>query len=131
MIPGDIHSKGHGVERFSRFEFMGHRVPFPTGAAALALKSGAALIPIFTFRDGPSRYKTVIEDEIVSETNDSDDKNDTYNRNVKTFIALFSKYIKKYPSHWAFWDEFRPGWLIQENGDEAITSVKTPVESQI
>lgn len=131
MITGDIHSKGHGVERFPLFEFMGHRIPFPTGSAALALKSGAALIPVFTIRDGPSRYKTVIEDEILLSAEGSSDKNNIYNDSVISFINLFAEYIKKYPCHWAFWDEFRPGWLIKENRDEEELTVKTTVGNKI
>lgn len=131
MIPGDVHSKGHGVERFPLFEFVGHRIHFPTGAAALALKSGAALIPIFTVRDGFSQYKTVIEDEILLPAENSSNKNDIYNHSVRSFINLFTEYIKKYPCHWAFWDEFKPGWLIKENRDEQERLIKTTVGNKL
>lgn len=116
MMPTDTASDGRGVEHFPRLELMGQYIPFPTGAVALALKSKAALFPIFTIKDGCCRYKTIIEQEIQLEMTDDISQKESYNRNMAKLVSLFAKYLKRYPCHWAFWDEFHPGSLIA--GDE-------------
>lgn len=112
MITGDGTGMGEFRGRFVPFPFLGHSMPFPIGPALFANKTGASLIPMFTVRDARCRrFVTVIEEPLqtVTKFGEKDDPIVTTNK----FVTLFESYIKKYPYHWHFWDEFEKGKLIR------------------
>lgn len=102
MTAGDGTGGGRFIGRGRPFDFMGRRLVFPLGAASLAVRTGAAYIPIFTLPEG-RRYRIVICREIKPVTGP-----DVEERAVDMtgrFLRLFSRVLRRYPSMWHFWDE--------------------------
>lgn len=81
-------------------DFMGIPTPTPSGAAVFALKTGAAVLPVFNVRDTKGDYKLVIGEE-VEVTKTGDQKKDIF-ENTARFNKAIEKYIHKYPYQW-FW----------------------------
>lgn len=80
-------------------EFFGHRAYTPTGPAALAAVSGAALVPALIVRDG-NHHNLVIEEPI--ELVDTGDKEKDIIANTKAWSAVIESYIRKYPEQWVW-----------------------------
>ncbi len=54
-------------------QLFGHPMPLPVGPQALARATGAALVPVFSFREGPYAYRVVVRPAItVARTPDRD-----------------------------------------------------------
>jgi lauroyl/myristoyl acyltransferase len=56
--------------RFVEADFLGHRVPFPTGMASVAQITGAVVVPMFHVGTPPDRLRTVIEEPWTVERED-------------------------------------------------------------
>ncbi len=79
-------------------EFFGEKAELPKGAAWLALKSGAAIVPGFCIRQPDGSYVGHIERPIFPECTDDFD---TAVRSYTQRIAhVFEDYIGKYPEQW-------------------------------
>ncbi len=99
---------GRRLER----EVLGQRMRLPVGPVYLALKSGAPLLTLHTFRDrgGGAPYRTVIGPEIELP------------REARLKAALevgadqiaehLGRFLAEHPGDWHFWDEFRPGRFL-------------------
>lgn len=87
---------GQGV----RVDFFGIPTLTATGAAVLALRTGAPVLPIFIVRSDDGFYKLIIDRPIEI------DRSGDLERDVKINTAKFTKviegYIRKYPTQW-FW----------------------------
>jgi KDO2-lipid IV(A) lauroyltransferase len=81
-------------------EFFGRRTRLPSGPAALAVRTGAAILPAFAVRTGKSGIRVFIEDEIF--TGDNDEAAIT-----RRIVAVVEDYIRRYPDQWCV---FRPIW---------------------
>jgi KDO2-lipid IV(A) lauroyltransferase len=77
----------------------------PTGAAELALRTGAALLPAYTLRLGRSRYKIIIEAPIV--TVDSGKPRDPEAVTAQ-LVPSMERHIRAQPGQWM---AFHPVWL--------------------
>jgi KDO2-lipid IV(A) lauroyltransferase len=80
--------------------FFGHRAKLAGGLAALALKTGSAILPAFAIRTGRSKIAVFIEQEIP--TGDGDQEAIT-----ERIVAVVEAYIKRYPDQWCI---FRRLW---------------------
>jgi KDO2-lipid IV(A) lauroyltransferase len=81
-------------------EFFGRRTRLPAGPAALAVRTGAAILPAFAIRTGKSRIRVFIEEEVF--TGDKDEAAIT-----RRIVAVVEDYIRRYPDQWCV---FRPIW---------------------
>lgn len=91
----DAHEEGVFVP------FLGRPASTPKGPAAFALKTGAAVIPVFIVRKENSWQHTVyIEEPIISEG-----KSTIYSI-TSSYTYYLEQYIKRYPDHW-FWPHRR------------------------
>ena len=101
LLTDIAHGRGVEVEMFDR------RVELASGPASLALRTGAALLPVAVWATGPSRYHGHVEPELVPEV--------TGNRkhDIKVLsqrlARVFERFIRAHPDHWyAFKPILRP-----------------------
>src|SRR2546423_6229945 len=87
-----------------RVEFFGRPALLPSAHVALALRTGAALIPAFTWRDKGLLFARIEEPlELVL----TGDREADVRAGVRQFAALLERYIKEYPEQWTV---FEPVW---------------------
>jgi KDO2-lipid IV(A) lauroyltransferase len=79
-------------------DFFGELACTNTGVALLALKTGAAVLPVFNIREEDGRYRAVIEPE-VSLIRTGDKQSDVL-QNTQRFTRIIEGYIRNYPNHW-------------------------------
>lgn len=79
--------------------FFGQEAYTPTAPVALALATGAALVPAFLVRQG-KRFKLVIEKPINVEK--TKDKEEGLRRYTVEWSKVLEEYIKKNPDHWVW-----------------------------
>ncbi len=93
--------------------FFGHLVPTATGPALLALRTGAALLPLFVVRQPDDTHRVIIDPPLEhAPTGDRD-------ADVRALTALFTgrieHYIRSYPDQW-WWLNRR--WKGISRGDK-------------
>lgn len=103
MITGDGAGGGKFIGKYHFFPFFGEPTLFPLGATTLAVKTDAAILPLFTVLNEDGTYTTVIHEPI----DDSPDRSS--DRSPETLSAVFVKmlegYALRYPHLWHFWEE--------------------------
>ena len=91
---GDRDFFGNGKQ----VEFFGEKIRLPIGPVALALASGAAVIPAFVLKQPDGRYFGILEDEIpISKNGNRDDR---IEKNLVKIARVFETYIRRYPEQW-------------------------------
>lgn len=81
-----------------RISYFGKQVLFPIGPVIMAMKSGAALIPVFVIKQPDGRYTGVLEKEIsLTETGKQYEDVDA---NLAKTAQLFERYIRRHPDQW-------------------------------
>jgi KDO2-lipid IV(A) lauroyltransferase len=85
-------------------EFFGRPALLPSAHVALALRTGAALVPAFTWREKGLLCARVEEplDLVSSGDRDADVRN-----GVQRFAEVFERYVRAYPEQWTV---FQPIW---------------------
>jgi len=78
--------------------FFGQSVNFPVGPIALALQSGAALIPAFVLRGQDGRYFGLTEKAIPLQSEGR--REEVIASNLAKITRVFEKYIRRYPDQW-------------------------------
>ncbi len=105
---------GGGRELGRRLErtVLGQRMRLPVGPVYLALKSGAPLLTLHTFRDrgGPAPYRTVIGPEIPLPREAR--VKDALEVGADAVAQHLGRFLREHPGDWHFWDEFRPGRFL-------------------
>ena len=86
-------SKGVWVELFGR------KVPTSKGIVALAMKTGAPVIPIYSRRDGFLRY-TIICDEPLAIERKGGDRDQLIYRNTRIVNAVLERIVGACPEEW-------------------------------
>ena len=81
-----------------RITFFDRKVLFPVGPVALAMNSGAALIPAFVFKQADGKYFGIMEEALplISEG----DRDTVIEKNLSMTARIFEKYIRRYPDQW-------------------------------
>ena len=87
-------------------EFFGKPARFPEGPAALALKTGASILPCFMVRNSDDSFTLRIEKPI--ELISGGDKEEDVKRCMREYVKIFENYIYKHPEQWYL---FRRFWL--------------------
>jgi lauroyl/myristoyl acyltransferase len=103
MISGDGAGGGKFIGKYRFFPFLGEPTLFPLGATTLAVKTDAALLPLFTVLNEDGTYTTVIHEAIDGSPDSAG------NRSPETLSGVFVKkleeFVLRYPHLWHFWDE--------------------------
>jgi len=99
-------------------EFFGHQLPTYSGPIVLALKTGAALVPMFINRNNDNTETLHILPEMPLKT--SPDKDQDIVENLRAINVICEAWIKKYPEQW-WWLHRRFRWakkpFSQNDGD--------------
>lgn len=106
MTAGDGAGGNKFVGKFEKIKFLGQDMLFPIGAFILSQKTGAPILPLFTFKglkDG--FYKSVICKPL------------NLNEGILGFARVYEDIVIRYPYCWHFWDEFSEGKkiIVQDN----------------
>lgn len=97
LMTGDGAGKTKFIGKVVTEDFLGVKTFFTPGAQNLAEKTGAAVVPMFTFPEN-KKYITAFHEQLNINGN---------NENViRDFAKLMQEYVQKYPYLWHFWDEF-------------------------
>ena len=81
------------------------RSVIPVGAAKLALKTGAKIIPVFVIRCKNNRSKMIFTPPL--DIADTGDREKDVRKIMEDFFTIFEKFLKEYPSQWFI---FSPLW---------------------
>ena len=93
FILGDNLKKGK-VETL----LFGQRVPSPRGPVSLALRSGAAVVPLYLIRNYQGGMELIIEPEIALRRNGRLSEDIT--QNTHHIVGYLEKLIRRYPDQW-------------------------------
>ena len=93
FILGDNLKRGK-VDTF----FFGQRVPSPRGPVSLALRSGAALVPMYMIRNYQGDLHLVIEPEVLLIRNGN--IYEDVSGNTRRIVEYLEKLIARYPDQW-------------------------------
>lgn len=78
--------------------FFGEPACTNVGMALLALRTGAAVLPVFNIRQADGRYRVVIEPELPLIR--TGDKNLNVEKNTELFTQTIEQYVHDYPDQW-------------------------------
>src|SRR5712691_681397 len=85
-------------------EFFGRPALLPSAPIALALRTGAALLPAFTWRENGLHHARIEEPlELVS----TGDREADIRAGVRQFATIFERYVREHPEQWTV---FEPVW---------------------
>lgn len=85
--------------------FFGRRAIVPAGPAAIAIKTGAALIPVYQYSTAPSRYHVHVDPELVLRAGE------TKESLMQRVVDRFETFIRARPEEWY---AFRPMFRTEE-----------------
>lgn len=86
--------QGNGL----KVNFFREETTLPYGAISLALRTGAAIIPVFSVRKPGNRFVIYIEPPL--ELVDSGNRNQSVKANLENLVTIMEKYIRQYPEQW-------------------------------
>ncbi|MFH1625869.1 MAG: lysophospholipid acyltransferase family protein [Pseudomonadota bacterium] len=91
-------------------EFFGRIVPTFKGPVVLAMRTGAAILPVFILGENGNRHKVIIEPPLELEL--TGDKERDIFINLTRLSKIVESYIRKYPDEWWWihqrWRKARP-----------------------
>jgi lauroyl/myristoyl acyltransferase len=87
-----------------RVEFFGRPALLPSAHVALALHTGAALVPAFAWREGRALVARIEEPLEIRRTGD---READVREGVRRFAALLQRYVARHPEQWTV---FEPVW---------------------
>ncbi len=78
-----------------KVNFFGEETSLPLGAVNLALRTGAAIVPIFSVRKSGNRFAIYIEPplRLVNTGN----RGHSVRANLEKLVAIMERYIRQYP----------------------------------
>ena len=100
-------------------DFLGEPALMPVGAAELALRTGATILPCFLIRTGRDRYKIYVEPPIRVPKGNANAE--SVRELTNQIIRGMERYIKKYPTQWM---------AIQKVWESDIQTAKEPIPSK-
>ena len=100
-----VMSTGRLGQKFAPVEILGTSRGLATGAISLARTTGAALIPLFCFRESVGTCRLVLEAPMALPS----DGGEAQLRDVATVYArLLESYVLRNPGQWRYWVPRRP-----------------------
>lgn len=106
-LASDLYRGEHGV----RVTFFGRPLSFPAGPAAIALKTGAPLVPVWVRREPDNRY--VAEVEAPLEVSRAGDHARDVQLTTERMAQFFERIIRRTPDQWfvflPMWRDGHPG----------------------
>lgn len=102
------------ARRVHAVSFMGGSLPMAAGAPALALRSGAALLPVFTVRDSGGEFVTTIEAPLTASATASRDE--AIRQLLLRYVSLTESYVLRYPDQFRAWPDVIPSEILGHDG---------------
>ena len=90
-IACDRDIQGNGL----KVNFFGEETSLPLGAVNLALRTGAAIVPIFSVRKSGNRFAIYIEPPL--RLVDTGNRGHSVRANLEKLVAIMERYIRQYP----------------------------------
>ena len=103
-IACDRDIQGNGL----KVNFFGEVTLLPVGAVSLALRTGAAIVPIFGVRQSNNRYSIYIEQPLRLLGNGN--RSHSIRAGLEKLTAIMERYIRQYPEQWVV---LEPIWRNQ------------------
>jgi len=100
-----------GIENGVEVTFLGRPLRVPAGVAALALRTGARLVPVTLVREEGGRYRGFAAEAI--RFTPSGDRQQDLRALMQGVVTVLEQWVRRYPDQWYV---FRPLW-----GDELAT----------
>jgi len=100
-------------------DFFGHPASTAPGPAALALRTGAPVVPLFLARTQGTAQKIIIEPELDRPATDNPDR--AAADITARFTAIIEKHIRRDPAQWV-WTNWR--WRTQPWGQSGDAKIK-------
>ncbi len=82
---------------FADLPFLGGTMPFPTGPARLAAKTGAPILSVYALHEGLYRHRLIVHPPVYCR----EDTREAADATVARYVALLEEYVRRYP--WAWW----------------------------
>jgi KDO2-lipid IV(A) lauroyltransferase len=101
-LVGDKDFSNGGIE----VDFFGRAASFPTGAAVLSLRTGAAIAPAFFIRNADNTFTLSIEEPLDFSPGGKEEED--VRAITLRYTKTFEEYILRYPAQWYM---FRRFWL--------------------
>ena len=98
-ILADVDTRTRGIF----VDFFGRPAYTPYGPVALALKTGAAILPTFIVRQPDDSHRAVVEAPLPLQQ--SGDKEQDLLVNTQRFTKVIESYIRRYPEQWIWMHE--------------------------
>ncbi|KPJ59989.1 MAG: hypothetical protein AMJ46_08590 [Latescibacteria bacterium DG_63] len=114
LVDGDVFVDGLPTEFFSK------PARIPSGAATLALKTGAPVVPGYIKREGPFRFKVCIDDPIFPES--TGNKAADVEKLTRQVLSKIESYIEENLDQWCI---FRDVWAPVSKSRTAAKTGRT------
>lgn len=89
------------------FDFFGRPTAFPKGPAIFSLKTGAAILPTFLFRQDDDRFSLEIGDPIYPPVSDDGRSAEEKVFDImKQYVAIIADKIRTHPTQWLMFREY-------------------------
>jgi lauroyl/myristoyl acyltransferase len=97
-IPADFDSLGTA----NTYKFFGKMAHIPSGPVEIAMKSGAPLLPSFTWRIDKYNHFQVIGKPValINDNGNKEKRKEIIRLNMELMIAVIEKYISEHIEHW-------------------------------
>lgn len=86
-----------------RVSFFGRETLLPSAHVVLAMRTGAALVPAFAWRERGALYARIEEPLEIPETGD---RESDIREGVRRFAAVLERYVARYPDQWTVFERF-------------------------
>jgi phosphatidylinositol dimannoside acyltransferase len=104
IIVCDRDIQGNGTE----IKFFGEKTSLPFGAASLAIRTGATIVPVFSVRKPGNRFTIYIEASLrLAELGN---RSHSIRANSERLVAVVERYVRQYPEQWVV---LEPIWRNQ------------------
>ena len=107
VIVCDRNIQGNGLKT----KFFGEETSLPFGAVSLALRTGAAVVPMFSVRESRNRF--IIHIEAPLRLANTGSRSHSVRANLEKLIAIMEKYIHQYPGQWVVLEPVWPEQAVE------------------
>jgi KDO2-lipid IV(A) lauroyltransferase len=86
--------------RFVEVDFLGRKVPFPTGMLRVAQATGAVVVPVFQVGEPPEGLRIVVEEPLTVEREGGEEP---LTSAVAEFVRLLERHLRTSIASWEHW----------------------------
>ena len=103
---------GGGGKKVLPLTFLGRTANFQKGAADIALRTGAMIVPAFILTEKRFKHKLIIHPPL--KTNRTGEKDDDIQRILTEFVKILEYYVYQYPCHYGYSLYLRKSRALQD-----------------